>query len=31
MTKGNGIVEPAIKWSGSKRQVAPDLSCFIPG
>ncbi len=30
MIKPSGIVEPAIKWSGSKRLVAPDLSSLIP-
>ena len=30
MLKPKSIVEPVIKWSGSKRQVAPILSRFIP-
>lgn len=30
MLKPNGKIEPVIKWSGSKRKVAPTLSNHIP-
>lgn len=30
MLKPKSIIEPVIKWSGSKRQVAPALSRIIP-
>ena len=29
MLKPKNIVEPVIKWSGSKRYVAPELSKYI--
>jgi DNA adenine methylase len=30
MLKPNGKIEPVIKWSGSKRKVAPTISSHIP-